>query len=165
MEDEKRRMEDEQRQLQDEIEREKREMEAELQKQLLDAEAEDAIRQIDINQARANGSRAQSSNASVRSVLSLPDQSQNQVNTWLNNNPGVSQQQPPAINSSSQHSMTTPAVAGASNSFGLFSGVTQSINKPVQTFSTMKQSNFGSSNANTNQIPSHRSSFPNTNNQ
>ena len=165
MEAEKRRIEDEQRQLQDEIEREKREMEAELQKQLLDAEAEDAIRQIDINQARANGSRAQSSNASVRSVLSLPDQSQNQVNTWLNNNPGVSQQQPPAINSSSQHSMTTPAVAGASNSFGLFSGVTQSVNKPVQTFSTMKQSNFGSSNANTNQIPSHRSSFPNTNNQ
>ena len=114
---EKRRLEDEQRQLQDEIEREKLEMEAELQKQLLDAEAEDAIRQIDINQARANGSRAQSSNASVRSVLSLPDQSQNQVNTWLNNNPGVSQQQPPAINSSSQHSMTTPAVAGVSNSF------------------------------------------------
>ena len=163
MEDEKRRIEDEQQQLQDEIEREKREMEAELQKQLLDAEAEDAIRQIDINQARVNGSR--SSNASVRSVLSLPDQSENQVNTWLNNNPGVSQQQPPAINSSSQHSMTTPAVAGASNSFGLFSGVTQSINKPIQTFSSMKQSNFGSSNANMNQIPSPRSGFPNTNNQ
>ena len=103
IEEQQKKMQEEQRQMQAEIEREKREMEAELQKQLLDAEAEDAIRQIDINQARANGSRAQSSNASVRSVLSLPDQSQNQVNTWLNNNPGVSQQQPPAINSSSQH--------------------------------------------------------------